>query len=255
MKKPILIKTISITIWLCLWQFAAICIAKPIFLPGPKDTLLALGRACTTSVFWKSVGNSTLSITLGLLTGTLTGIILALIASVSPYSKAFWDVPVKIIKAIPVASFIILVLLFVNSKRLSVIISALIVIPVIYNSITSGIVNADKELIELAKVFRLPFVKKIIFIYIPAVLPSFAGAFLTATGFAWKSGIAAEVIGNVKNSIGNNIYQAKIYLETDQLFAWTLVLILLSIIFEGISHLIIIYISKKTGGKINVNNK
>ena len=46
--------------------------------------------------------------------------------------------------------------------------------------------------------------------------------------------IAAEIIGIPKGSIGENLYNAKIYLETPDLFAWTFVIIAVSVLFEKI---------------------
>lgn len=136
------------------------------------------------------------------------------------------------IKTIPVASFIILVLLWFSSSDLSVVISFMMVLPVIYTNTLQGIKSTDNELIEMSKVFNFSLIKKIKYVYLFQVYPYFKSGVLIALGLAFKSGIAAEVIGLPKNSIGEQIYNAKIYINTVDLFAWTLVVVLLSLIFE-----------------------
>lgn len=136
------------------------------------------------------------------------------------------------VKAVPVASFVILILIWVSSKNLSIIISFLIVLPVIYTNIKDGISSCDKQLLEMAQVFRISPMRKIRYIYISQIMPFFRAACSISLGLCWKSGVAAEVIGIPKNSIGENLYNAKIYLDTPDLFAWTVVIILISLIFE-----------------------
>ena len=48
------------------------------------------------------------------------------------------------------------------------------------------------------------------------------------------SGIAAEVIGIPDASIGEQLYYAKLYLDTGGLFAWTFVIIVASSLFESL---------------------
>ncbi|NLL72622.1 MAG: ABC transporter permease subunit, partial [Clostridiales bacterium] len=140
----------------------------------------------------------------------------------------------KIIKSTPVASFIILALVWISSVNLSILISLLMVLPVSYSNILYGLESTDIKLLEMAQVFGLSRWKCIKAIYIPAVLPFLISAMSVGLGFSFKSGIAAEVIGRPSNSIGLNLYEAKLYLMIKELFAWTLVIIMLSILFEKI---------------------
>ena len=84
----------------------------------------------------------------------------------------------------------------------------------------------------MAVVFRMPVWRKIRFIYLPALVPYLVSGCRIALGMSWKSGAAAEVIGLPEHSIGEHLYMAKIYLETADLFAWTLVIVLVSLAFE-----------------------
>ena len=138
----------------------------------------------------------------------------------------------QLVKATPVASFIILALVWVRGSALSVLISLLMVLPVLYGAVRTGIAGADVQLLEMAEVFRLPAGRRLRAIWLPAVLPAFRQGCSVALGICWKSGVAAEVIGLPNGSIGDALYRAKITLSTGELFAWTFVIILLSAGFE-----------------------
>ena len=135
----------------------------------------------------------------------------------------------QLVKATPVASFIILALVWVSGSSLSVLISFLMVLPVLYSAVRTGIGSADRQLLEMAQVFRLPLGRRLRAVWLPAVLPAFRQGCGVALGICWKSGVAAEV---PDGSIGDALYRAKITLSTGELFAWTFVIILLSAVFE-----------------------
>jgi NitT/TauT family transport system permease protein len=145
------------------------------------------------------------------------------------------------IKSVPVASFIILCLIWLSMGTLSSFISFLMVLPIIYSNILQGIKSTDKKLLEMAEVFRVGLFRRIVFIYLPQLKPYLISACSVAMGLAWKSGIAAEVIGVTNGSIGEKLYEAKIYYTTADLFAWTLIIVVLSIGFEKL----FLYLIKK----------
>ena len=175
-----------------------------------------------------SLGKVLLAFMLAVLAGCLS----ASLAAAIPAVRSFLHPPISIIRATPVASFTILALVWIQSKWLPVFISFLMVLPMIYENVYKGILSTDPQLLEMAQVYRLSFWKKLRFLYFPAVLPYFSSACVNGLGFAWKSGIAAEVLGLPKMAIGRQIHDSKIYLEIPELFAWTLVVILLSMLLE-----------------------
>ena len=223
---------LTVVLWAALWQAAAVWIDNRIFLPSPLDVLQSLGTLLSSPAFFHSVGFSLGNIAKGFLLGVGIGTILAALASWSEFLCTFLSLPMRVIKATPVASFTILALLWIDSRRLSVLISFLMVLPIIYTNVLTGIRETDAGLLEMARVFRIRKSLRVRYLYAPAVLPYLFSACSVAIGLAWKSGIAAEVIGITKNSIGNHLYQAKIYLEIPELFAWTAVTIFISMLFE-----------------------
>ncbi len=226
------LKAWALLFWLLFWQAAAMLLNKELFLVSPLQVLQRLAELILTGPFWASVAYSFTRIVGGFLLAFATGIVLAILASKSRVIQALIEPLIRVVKSIPVASFVILSLLWIASRHLSIWIAFLMVLPIAYTHVLEGIGQMDRELLEMAKVFNLSGFKRFRFIYLSEILPYLRSAASLALGLCWKSGIAAEVIGLPDGSIGEHLYQAKIYLDTPDLFAWTVVIVVLSVGFE-----------------------
>lgn len=229
LKKPLII-----CLWLAFWQITAVLVHNSIMLVGPFEALRALWALLPSADFWRSVTGSFGRISTGFLAAFMAGVLLGSMAYTAPLLEETLEPLMLFLKAVPVASFVILALIWAGSHNLSVVISFLVVLPVVYVNTMAGLKSTDKKLLEMAAVFRMPLWRKIRFIYLPALVPHLVSGCRIALGMSWKSGAAAEVIGLPEHSIGEHLYMAKIYLETADLFAWTLVIILVSALFERI---------------------
>lgn len=225
-------KIVAVLVLLGAWQLLSMWVDRVIFLPSVTDTLKALAGLVRTREFYLSVGTSFLRIAAGFVLAVLAGVLLAVLAELNRQLGEILQLFIQLIKSIPVASFVILVLLWVRSAQLSIVISFLMVLPVIFTNVRGGIRQADAKLLEMAQVFELGVFRRVRCIYLPAVLPSFVTACSVGLGFCFKSGIAAEVIGLPTHSIGGELYKAKLYLMTPELFAWTIVIVAVSAVFE-----------------------
>lgn len=228
------IRAWAVFFWLLLWQLGAMAIDQRIILVSPVRVLARLVELAPTLGFWGAVGYSMARITAGFLLGAAAGTVLAALSARFRRVEELIAPLLLAIRSIPVASFIILALILFSSRNLAVLISFLIVLPVLYANILGGIRAADPQLLEMARVFRIPAPRRIRYVYFPQVFPYFQSACSSALGLCWKSGIAAEVIGMPDGSIGEQLQQAKIYLDTPDLFAWTLVIVLVSLAFEKV---------------------
>lgn len=233
------IKIWAVLIWLALWEIIARIIGQEILLVSPVTVIWKLVEMAGQISFWLSVLFTVVRIAGGFLAAFFTGTILAWISSFCPFIKELAAPLMAVIKAAPVASFTILILIWVPSRNLSLIISFLIALPVIYTNVLCGIENTNKDLLEMAEVFRVSSGKRIWYIYLSEALPYLRAACSVSLGLCWKAGVAAEVIGIPSGSIGEKLYEAKIYLQTPELFAWTLAIILLSVWFEKVVLFII----------------
>lgn len=218
--------------WLGVWQAAAVAIGQEVFLVSPVQAIGTLVELLPQAEFWQRIGFSAGRILLGFGLGVLSSAVLAVAAEKWEWVDALLAPVMQLVKATPVASFIILALVWVSGRSLSILISFLMVLPVLYSAVRTGIESADVQLLEMAQVFHLPLVRRVKAIWLPAILPAFRQGCSVALGICWKSGVAAEVIGLPDGSIGDALYRAKITLSTGELFAWTFVIILLSAGFE-----------------------
>ena len=230
--KTLLRRAGAVLFWLAVWQAAAMAIGQEVFLVSPVQALRCLLRLLPQADFWHRVGFSAGRILLGFGLGVVCSAALAVAAEICPAAEVLIAPVLQLVKATPVASFIILALVWVRGSSLSVLISFLMVLPVLYGAVRTGIRAADPQLLEMAKVFRLPLGRRLRAVWLPAVLPAFRQGCSVALGICWKSGVAAEVIGVVGGSIGEKLYEAKIYLQTGDLLAWTAVIVALSALFE-----------------------
>ena len=225
-------KLLIIAFWLLLWQLLALIIHNPILMVGPFETLCSLWTMLRTTMFWQSLAFSFVRIIAGFLIGSAVGILLAWGSYRYPFLEELLAPFILALKAVPVASFVIILLIWAGNRMLSLYISALVVLPLLYLNTLSGLKATDPKLLEMATVFHMPTTRCLRFIYLPALVPYLYSAFQTALGMAWKSGVAAEVIGQPLGSMGNGLYNAKIYLETGELLSWTIAIILISYLFE-----------------------
>ncbi len=233
------ISLLAIVLWLLLWQVASRVINSDILIASPIQVVITLMKLIFEKNFWLSIASSFSKISIGFVLAVVTGVFLSLGAYYSVFLKEFFTVGMRVIKSIPVASFVILALLWVRAANLSILISFLMVLPIIYTNVLKGVESTDQELLEMAEVFQMSGPRRLRYIYLPAVMPYFVSACSVGLGFCWKSGIAAEVIGLPNNSIGEQLYEAKLYLMTKEMFAWTVVIIGISIIFEKLILLLI----------------
>ena len=239
-------KAAAIVFWIAIWWIASIMIGEDLFLPSPFSVAERLAALVQESQFWMSAAFTLSRILIGFILSLAIALAAAWLSSSFVWFRILMDPLVRIVRATPVASIVILALVWVSSRNLSALISALMVFPIVYTNVLKGIDETPKELIEMADAYHVRLMKRLRYIYIPSVLPYFLSSLSIALGLAWKSGIAAEVIGLPDGSIGERVYEAKIYLSTPDLFAWTVTIVILAFLFERLFLLL----SSKLAGRL-----
>ena len=214
------------------WQAASMAVGSALLLPSPAAVLVRLAALLPDGGFWRAVWFSFCRIAGGFGAALVLGTALAFAAGRWPVVDVLLRPYVLVIKSVPVASFIILALIWMRTSALPLFISFLMVFPILYTNVLAGIRSADRELLEMARVFRVPWLRQARCILLPAAAPFLLAGSAAALGMSWKAGVAAEVIGVVGGSIGEKLYEAKIYLQTGDLLAWTAVIVALSALFE-----------------------
>lgn len=236
-------KLFAAAFWLCVWQAVYLAVGQEILVVSPARVLERLAGLSGQADFWLTVFYTMLRILEGYLLGFLLGAAFAVLCAWSGICHMFLRPMISVIKATPVASFIILALVWMRSELVPVFATALIVLPIVWGNVIEGIQKTDESLLQMARVFRFSRLKTARCVYVPSLMPYLLAACTTGMGLAWKAGVAAEVLSSIPLSVGGQIYNAKIYLETADLYAWTAVVILLSVLLERL----LLFIIRKAG--------
>lgn len=224
----------SLLLWIGIWWAGAAALRKEILLPTPLTVCKRLLVLAGASAYWQAVGGTLLSVLLGILSGIAVGTVLAVLIFRFPAADAFFRPLLTVVRSTPVASFIILAYVWLSKGSIPFAITLLMVFPVICTGVVTGLGSLEPELAEVASLYGFSAGEKLRALYIPSVLPHFRAAVVTACGLGWKAGVAAEALVRVGGSIGGAMMDAKMNYETADVFAWTLSVIVISMLAETV---------------------
>lgn len=226
--------------WLGLWQLGSVAVGHSILFPSPLDTAQALLKLIQKQEVWQSIAVTLCRISVGFLSGSLVAVLLSLLSQRLHWCRQLLSPVMLLGKSVPVACFVILILIWFDSSTLSVMIAFLMVLPIQYSQMLTALGELDQKQKEMAEVFQLPPLVRLRYISLPQLFPYALSASKLSLGLSFKAGIAAELIGLPKHSIGEHLYASKLYLATSELFAWTVIIVILSILYEHILQFLLI---------------
>lgn len=222
----------AVAFWMLVWWAAARSVDSPLLFPTPQTVLRVLWELVRTKEFYLVTGRSLRNVMAGILSALLLGVLLAFAGRRLRLLRDLLLPLMTVIKATPVASFIVLLLIFIGAAKVPALITFLIVLPVVWTNLDEGLERMDPGLAEVARVYEFSPLRRLRLLVLPSLRPYFLSACRTSLGLAWKAGIAAEILATPRGTIGRMIGDARLYLETDLMFAWTLTVILLSLLIE-----------------------
>ena len=225
-------RIVSVAILLGIWQAAAMIVSQSILLASPVDVVVRLGTLWMEEEFVSATLYSLSRIAAGFFLSLACGIVCAILASKFHAVEVMLRPLMLTIKTVPVVSIILICLIWMTSGQLTAFIVFLMVFPVVYANLLEGILSTDENMQQMASVFHVPYAKRLLYIYLPQIKPFLISACSVSIGMAWKSGIAAEVLSVPDGSIGEMLYTSKVYFHTTDLLAWTVLVVLLSLLFE-----------------------
>lgn len=221
-----------ILFWLLLWEVAAKIVNMPVILPSISQTLHALVGMAQHADFYRNVSLSLLRVFWGVGASIVVGIVLGIFSGLYDAAYRFFNPIMSVIKATPVVSFIILALVWMKTDNIPIFVCFLMCVPIIWTNVMQGVRDTDKRLLQMCSVYQISKFRVIREVYLPSVRGYIFSSIAASIGIGWKSTVAAEVIARPEISIGGGMYETKIYLQTENLFALTLVVIVLSFIIE-----------------------
>lgn len=232
--------------WLLLWQAAEVIVGNSILLVGPVGVLKYLTLHVVSMNFWVTVSYSVIRIGLGFFLALFLALFLGIISFRVSFFKDLLSPVVSAMNSIPVASTVVLLLIWFGAKTLTIFSVFFVVFPSLYESILSGLASVDSKMKEVAKVFRMGFLERILYLYRPTLIPYLENSCRYVIGMAMKSGVAAEVIGTPAFSLGEKLYMSKITLDTAGVLSWTVVIVVLAFLFKKSFLWVLSYIGRVT---------
>lgn len=220
--------------YLTLWAFLAARVNQQLLLPTPVSVCSKLLALLPQAAFWQTLLGTLVRTAQAYLLGIAAAILLSALCCSSSIADLLFSPLLSAVRATPVTSFIVLALVWLSNARVPVLTGFLMTLPIVYAALTQAIRAVDPQLLEMARVFGFGRLGTVRHVIAPSVLPAFVESALAAVGLCWKAVVAAEVIGVPKMAVGSRLYEAKIYLETDSLLAWTLTIVVLSVLLEAL---------------------
>ncbi|MBR5286999.1 MAG: ABC transporter permease subunit [Clostridia bacterium] len=220
--------------YIALWALAAWRVNQPLLLPSPLSVMTRLAELLPQGMFWKTLLGTLLRTVEAYALGIAAAVVLGALCCRFALADALISPALSAVRATPVTSFIVLALVWLSAARVPVLTGFLMTLPVVFSALTQAVRAIDPRIMEMARLYRFGRWGTLRHVILPSVLPAFAGSCLASIGLCWKAVVAAEVIGVPKMAVGSRLYEAKIYLETDSLLAWTLMIVLLSVLLENL---------------------
>jgi NitT/TauT family transport system permease protein len=245
--KKVLTSLAVLIFWLMIWQAASMAVSNDLLLPSPIYTAKRMIELATASEFYLFTALSLLRIFAGIIAAIALSLPISAICSKFKVADRVFAPAVILMKSTPVVSFILIAIFLVDRALIPTIITFMMVFPVLYENLREGIRCTSRELIEMSRVFGISWVLRIKRIYLPAIKPFFYSAIYTSVGLAVKAGVAAEVIAYIPLSIGKELSDAKSYMEPADIFAWTAVIIVLSLVIEKLLRFVVSKCERRVG--------
>lgn len=230
--KRVLRTVLIAAFWLGVWTLASLLVGLPLLFPTPLAVLQRLISLLQEPDFYRITALSFGRVFLGILSAIALGVALSFATARFSVARDALHPVMTVIKSTSVASFVVLAVLWMGAERVTTFITLLIVLPVIWTNLDEGFAQIDPQLDEVTRVYKLSPLRRLRVLVLPTLRPYFVSACRTAFGLAFKAGIAAEIIVLPKDAIGTKIYEAKQYIEAEDMFAWTLVVVLITLLVE-----------------------
>ena len=233
-----LITLIAVLFFLTVWKIAAMLIGAEIILPHPETTFKYLFDVVRSDEFLQSLTSTLARGITGFVFASCLGILVGFIAGFSKTVFFLCQPFIVLIRSTPTMSIILLALIWFGSELVPVFVVFLIAFPIMAINVIEGVKNIDVKLLEMAKVYNIRFVKRVKDIYFPSILPYMIAGISNALGIGWRVAISAEVLSHPAFGVGTELYEAKIFLETGMVFAWTLVAIIVGFMLEKLLRIL-----------------
>ncbi len=234
-------KYLTIAFLIGLWYILAALISNDILLPYPHDVVIRMIAIASTLSFYRVTALTFVRMGVGLLIAAVCGTGLGLITGINHQAEAFFHPLEIIIKTIPNVSYIFLSLIWLGQQRSVYLVSFLILFPVFYSNARLAMEQLDPDLKDAMRLYLPKTGSRIGKVYLPQLRPYFFSALGNAVGLGYKVSVMAEILGQVPDSVGLKMHLCRINLDTTGVLAWSVWIIIMVVILDGIVNRIKTY--------------
>lgn len=226
--KRIVLTCLSILLIPVAWQLLSWQMAQPQLIPSFPDLIRALFRLVYSPGFLVSIGTTCLRACVGLLLSLAAASITAFLLNRSEAIRFLFMPWLSLLRSVPVISFILLALIFLNPEMIPLLIAFLTMYPLLTENLLKGLMNRRDSWKMLARQFHLNAWNRLFQINYPQLRPYLFSGLASAVGFGWRAIIMGEVLSQCVDGIGKRMKEAQVFIDVPELIAWTLVAIVLS---------------------------
>ncbi len=209
-------------------------IGKSYILPSPWDSLLALSEIMSDVTFFPIIIKTLVRVLICVILSVVVGLILGIFAGRFKFVEHLLKPILLITRTLPTIVIIVYVILWMPSVLSPIFVTFLVTFPIVYANVLQGYHQTDIKLIEMARVYGVDYKKMVKNIYIPSVLPYLRSSIIAITSLGLKVVIASEVLSQTPSSIGKSFQMAKINIQTETVFAWAIITIVLAMVLDYI---------------------
>lgn len=231
-------KLIFTAVWVFIWYCVAEGIDNETLLPSPLNVVNCVMQIVTTNEFVNILFSSLERVVLSFIVSLVVSIIIAAVSSRYNIFKDFFSPIILILKSIPTMAFVIIILIWLDKNSAPFLIGVMISFPILYDTTLNAIKSVNKDLIKMADIYEVGAVRKIIYIYVPSVSFAIQGILSSTLSLILKVVVAGEIYGQPKYGIGASLQLEKMYLNTAGIFAWIVIIAVISIVFTFLSNIV-----------------
>ena len=233
--KNIIYFILGIIIFILLWFFISLKINSEIVFPNILTIIKKLIEIILEKSFYKDLFLSLIRVFITFILSFLLAIIFGILSGIFLYIRYMLMPIINFIRTIPTIPLILVAIIWFDNNTVPIFVSMLVIFPIMYDAVVNGIINVDKNLIDMSLSYNVSLKTQIISLYIPSIKPYILTAISQSMGITWKSILAAEILALPSLGIGSKLYESHLYLDTVSLFAYCLI----AVIFNGIFEIII----------------
>lgn len=227
-------RVLVILLWLAIWEGAYLLIGRDIYFPSPVSVVTTFLRLLTEKNTWTVIGWSLYRTLFAIVISAVLGIAFGVVCGLNRTMYDLVNPLMVILKSTPVVSVIIISILLFRSTDVPIFSGILMCFPIVFTGTVAGVRSVDPKLVEMCSFYKVGRWERLKSLYFPAAKSHINASVISEIGICWKAVAAAEVLSMPRLSIGANLYFAKTSLDPALLFAWTVIIILLSFVFETI---------------------